>query len=241
MPTVDTLVLGCTHYPLLARTIGDVMGRDVVLVSSADETAFAVRDLLHAPTLRAVPDRRVTAHVFLTSGTGRYFPARSARGSSVPRSSRVDGVVVELTVLGVLGVVRRAGGRRVQRLPVRGRHVDLDRLRQRHVRRTCRSTSRPRDLTAVVITHGHPDHCVDIYGLHVLLRYGLGSQNLPVYAPEGLEKFLLSLVSDWGNTFDWRVVGDGDTATVGDVDLRSRRTDHPPPTFAVEATPTAGG
>ena len=43
---VDTLVLGCTHYPLLARTIGDVMGRDVVLVSSADETAFAVRDLL---------------------------------------------------------------------------------------------------------------------------------------------------------------------------------------------------
>ena len=46
MPTVDTLVLGCTHYPLLARTIGDVMGRDVVLVSSADETAFEVRDLL---------------------------------------------------------------------------------------------------------------------------------------------------------------------------------------------------
>ena len=42
---VDTLVLGCTHYPLLARTIGDVMGRDVMLVSSADATAVAVRDL----------------------------------------------------------------------------------------------------------------------------------------------------------------------------------------------------
>ena len=37
---VDTLLLGCTHYPFLARTIADVMGRDVVLVSSADETAF---------------------------------------------------------------------------------------------------------------------------------------------------------------------------------------------------------
>src|SRR3712207_5449958 len=37
---VDTLLLGCTHYPYLARVIGDVMGRDVVLVSSADETAF---------------------------------------------------------------------------------------------------------------------------------------------------------------------------------------------------------
>src|SRR5262249_3243676 len=43
---VDTLVLGCTHYPLLARTIGDVMGRGVVLVSSADETAFETRSLL---------------------------------------------------------------------------------------------------------------------------------------------------------------------------------------------------
>ena len=37
---VDTLVLGCTHYPLLARTIADVMGPNVVLVSSAEETAF---------------------------------------------------------------------------------------------------------------------------------------------------------------------------------------------------------
>lgn len=43
---VDTLLLGCTHYPFLARTIGDVMGREVVLVSSADETAFEVRKLL---------------------------------------------------------------------------------------------------------------------------------------------------------------------------------------------------
>ena len=31
----------------------------------------------------------------------------------------------------------------------------------------------PGDLTAIVITHEHPDHCVDIYGLHVLLRYAL--------------------------------------------------------------------
>ena len=40
---VDSLLLGCTHYPYLARTLSDVMGRDVVLVSSADETAFEVR------------------------------------------------------------------------------------------------------------------------------------------------------------------------------------------------------
>jgi ribonuclease BN (tRNA processing enzyme) len=91
------------------------------------------------------------------------------------------------------------------------------------------------ELSAVVLTHGHPDHCVDIYGLHVLLRYALEREGLPVYAPEGLEKFLLSLVHDWGNTFDWRVIGDGDATTVGDIDLRFSRTDHPPPTYAVEA------
>lgn len=43
---VDALLLGCTHYPFLARTIADVLGREVVLVSSADETAFQVRAML---------------------------------------------------------------------------------------------------------------------------------------------------------------------------------------------------
>ena len=43
---VDTLLLGCTHYPFLARTISDVIGRDVVLVSPAEETAFEVRRIL---------------------------------------------------------------------------------------------------------------------------------------------------------------------------------------------------
>jgi glutamate racemase len=75
--TVDTLVLGCTHYPLLARTIGDVMGRGVVLVSSADETAFAVRDLLTERELLAPGPRSDSTeshaegdprHVFFTSG-----------------------------------------------------------------------------------------------------------------------------------------------------------------------------
>jgi glutamate racemase len=36
---VDTLVLGCTHYPLLTGVISYVMGNEVTLVSSADETA----------------------------------------------------------------------------------------------------------------------------------------------------------------------------------------------------------
>jgi glutamate racemase len=69
---VDTLVLGCTHYPLLARTIADAMGRDVVLVSSADETAFAVRRLLADEKM--LLSRPIAAdHTFLTSGSVETF------------------------------------------------------------------------------------------------------------------------------------------------------------------------
>ncbi|MBM3675287.1 MAG: glutamate racemase [Actinobacteria bacterium] len=67
---VDTLILGCTHYPLLARTIADVMGRDVVLVSSADETAFEVRAELGDV---AGVDEGAPTHEFLTSGDVATF------------------------------------------------------------------------------------------------------------------------------------------------------------------------
>lgn len=95
------------------------------------------------------------------------------------------------------------------------------------------------ELTAVVITHEHPDHCVDLYGLHVLNRYGLERTGLPVIGPAGLEQRLGALVSDWGGTFDWRTVGEGDAMDIGEFALAFSRTDHPPPTVAVELT--AGG
>jgi ribonuclease BN (tRNA processing enzyme) len=90
------------------------------------------------------------------------------------------------------------------------------------------------DLSAVVLTHIHADHCVDFYGLYVLRRFGLELSGLPVYAPEGVNKTLGVLIDDWGDTFDWRAIGDGDAANVDDVKLRFSRTDHPPPTFGVE-------
>lgn len=92
----------------------------------------------------------------------------------------------------------------------------------------------PADLSAVVITHEHPDHCVDVYGLHVLCRYGLQRSGVPIYAPAGAEHRLGALVHQWGDTFTWHEIGDGDAARVGSVDLRFSRTDHPPPTYAVE-------
>lgn len=70
---VDTLLLGCTHYPYLARTIGDVMGRDVVLVSSADETGFAVRARLEADGALAPPRDRPAIHRFGSTGDTSWF------------------------------------------------------------------------------------------------------------------------------------------------------------------------
>src|SRR5207244_1237518 len=43
---IDTLVLGCTHYPLLKRVIGETVGRDVRLIDSAEETAGDTRRML---------------------------------------------------------------------------------------------------------------------------------------------------------------------------------------------------
>ncbi len=80
---VDTLLLGCTHYPYLARVICEVMGLDVVLVSSADETAFALRDLLDEHGLRrqAEASGRATpvSHRFLSSGDVHHFSALGRR------------------------------------------------------------------------------------------------------------------------------------------------------------------
>ena len=70
---VDALLLGCTHYPFLARTISDVMGRDVVLVSSADETAFEVRHLLEGTALARDGAAGPPRHRWLSSGDVGWF------------------------------------------------------------------------------------------------------------------------------------------------------------------------
>lgn len=76
---VDTLLLGCTHYPFLARTISDVVGRDVVLVSSADETAFEVRAMLAGTDAAASGRDRRPSHRFLSSGDVESFRSLGRR------------------------------------------------------------------------------------------------------------------------------------------------------------------
>ena len=76
---IDTLLLGCTHYPYLARPIADAMGRDVVLVSSADETAFELMDLLEAQDLGHPDKTRTGNQRFISSGDVAAFQNLGSR------------------------------------------------------------------------------------------------------------------------------------------------------------------
>ncbi len=78
---VDTVVLGCTHYPLLADVIGDVMGEATTIVSSSHATAEEVARALkregleHGPR----PEGEEVSHVFLSTNGSQNFEVLSRR------------------------------------------------------------------------------------------------------------------------------------------------------------------
>lgn len=76
---VDTLVLGCTHYPLLTGVISYVMGEEVTLVSSAEETAKDVFRTLLAHDLQREPGSGPPQHRFLATGDADGFTALARR------------------------------------------------------------------------------------------------------------------------------------------------------------------
>jgi len=83
----DTLILGCTHYPYLAGAISLVVGDDVMLVSSADETARDVYRTLVRHELTRPEDAEPPRHRFVTTGDpepfyklGRRFLGPEIRG-----------------------------------------------------------------------------------------------------------------------------------------------------------------
>lgn len=72
---IDTLVLGCTHYPLLRNTIGEIMGDSVTLVNPAYETAVSLRALLREKNLAAGNEHRYEGNMydFYVSDTANKF------------------------------------------------------------------------------------------------------------------------------------------------------------------------
>jgi glutamate racemase len=89
---VDTLVLGCTHYPLLTGVISYVMGNEVTLVSSAEETAKDLyRELVEANLLRGaqVDPKLRPKHEFVATGDASSF-AKLARRFLGPEVGEVS-------------------------------------------------------------------------------------------------------------------------------------------------------
>jgi glutamate racemase len=75
----DTLILGCTHYPLLTGVISYVVGDGVTLVSSAEETAKDVYRVLHDRGLARAEALPPPAHRFLVTGDPTVFATLGRR------------------------------------------------------------------------------------------------------------------------------------------------------------------
>jgi len=75
---VDTLVLGCTHYPLLKPLLQRAMGPEVRLIDSGEETAAAVRETLETGSL-AAPRGAPATHRFVVSDDEARFRQVGAR------------------------------------------------------------------------------------------------------------------------------------------------------------------
>jgi glutamate racemase len=90
---VDTLLLGCTHYPLLRPLIAEVVGDSVAIVDSATATASALAELLSIVGLEApVDDTRPATHLQLTTGDAASFHDLAARlfGAAFPEVETID-------------------------------------------------------------------------------------------------------------------------------------------------------
>jgi glutamate racemase len=82
---IDTLVLGCTHYPLLKSVIGEIIGRSVRLIDSAEETALDARRMLAENDLTAADGE--AGYRFIASDDPQQFLTLGRRflGSAIER------------------------------------------------------------------------------------------------------------------------------------------------------------
>jgi ribonuclease BN (tRNA processing enzyme) len=100
-------------------------------------------------------------------------------------------------------------------------------------------------LDALVISHVHADHCIDVLGFYHAVKYG-GKPRvaIPTHVPVGLAERLKGFLGDpdhpLGETLDFVVHGDGDRAVVGGIQFDFAITDHPVPTLGVRATAGSG-
>lgn len=85
---VDTVVLACTHYPLLAGTIGKVMGPDVTLINSGISVASVVEKVLDENNMRS-DGKEVTRSFFTSDDADRFESVASPfLGRGLPKGTK---------------------------------------------------------------------------------------------------------------------------------------------------------
>jgi ribonuclease BN (tRNA processing enzyme) len=166
----------------------------------------------------------------LSDGSGAGQPGPTATAAGLPHDR--PSVGLSFTVLGSAGtfpgphracsgyLIRTGGTTLVVDLGSGAlanlqRHVDL------------------REIDAVVLSHEHPDHWLDVPLLRNALRYVLGVGDVRVYGTAGTRRLADQIIGEMNPTLVWTDIDDGGDITVGDVRLRFSRTDHPVDTLAV--------
>ena len=94
---IDTLILGCTHYPLLSRTIADVMGSGTTLINAGASVAQRVREVLAGNHLMNLSQTK-PQHVFYTSDDPEMFEDVTAPFLGGDRPSGTKRVNTELCI-----------------------------------------------------------------------------------------------------------------------------------------------
>jgi glutamate racemase len=89
---VDTLILGCTHYPVLKEVIAQVMGPRVTLIDSAKQVAIEVKKILASESLTG--KQRAGKHRFYVSDNPEWFTNLAGRflGRKIKDARRVNNV-----------------------------------------------------------------------------------------------------------------------------------------------------
>ncbi|MCX5706386.1 MAG: glutamate racemase, partial [Candidatus Omnitrophica bacterium] len=89
---VDTLILGCTHYPLFKPVIKEIMGKNVILIDSAKQVAIEVNKILTNENL--LNKKGKGRHEFFVSDNPEWFQGLAQRflGKAVKNVRKVNNV-----------------------------------------------------------------------------------------------------------------------------------------------------
>jgi len=89
---VDTVILGCTHYPLLKPVIQEVLGKQVILIDSAKQVAFEIKKILVTEDL--LNRGKGGKHKFFVSDNPEWFSSLAQRfmGKKLMQVRKADNV-----------------------------------------------------------------------------------------------------------------------------------------------------